>query len=62
MLSVSFVGASIAMGSWPALLLMILAVVGGHYRLLAEERACLKQYGDPYRDYLQRVPRYFLFF
>ena len=35
---------------------MILAMVGGHFKVLAEEKACLKQYGDPYRDYLQPRP------
>ena len=62
MISVAFLGASVAMGSWPALLLMGIAVVGGHIRLLAEEKACLRQYGGSYRDYMRRVPRYFLFF
>ncbi len=62
MISVAFLGTSVAMGSWPALLLMGIAVVGGHFRLLAEEKACLQQYGDSYRDYMKRVPRYFLFF
>ena len=34
----------------------------GHYRLLAEEHACLIQYGSSYQEYMDRVPRYFLFF
>jgi protein-S-isoprenylcysteine O-methyltransferase Ste14 len=62
MLSLAFLGASIAMGSWPSFLLMAVAVVGGHFRLVAEEKACIQQYGDAYREYMQRVPRYFLFF
>ena len=62
MLSVAFMGASVAMGSWAAFLLMAIAAVGGHARVLAEEKACLEQYGDSYRQYMQRVPRYFLFF
>jgi protein-S-isoprenylcysteine O-methyltransferase Ste14 len=62
MISVAFLGASIAMGSWPSFLLMAVAVVGGHFRLVAEEKACIQQYGDAYREYMQRVPRYFLFF
>lgn len=62
MLSVAFLGASVAMGSWPAFLLMAVAAVGGHGKVRAEEEACLRQYGDSYRDYMQRVPRYFLFF
>ena len=31
-------------------------------RILAEEEACLAQYGDSYRDYMRRVPRYLVFF
>jgi protein-S-isoprenylcysteine O-methyltransferase Ste14 len=62
MIPVAFLGASVAMGSWAALLLMGIAVVGGHFKLLAEEKACLRQYGDPYRDYMRRVPRYYLWF
>jgi len=62
MISAAFLGVSIAMGSWLALTLMCLGVVGGHFKVLAEEKACLLQYGDSYGDYMRRVPRYFLFF
>jgi protein-S-isoprenylcysteine O-methyltransferase Ste14 len=55
-------GASIAIGSWAAVILWMLGHLFGHWGLLAEEEACLKQYGDSYREYLQRVPRYFVFF
>jgi protein-S-isoprenylcysteine O-methyltransferase Ste14 len=57
-----FVGACVAVGSWAALLTMVVTVLFGHFRILAEERACLAQYGDPYRDLLSRVPRYLLLF
>jgi len=62
MLVLVFLGACIAAGSWVALLLMALAVVCYHFRILAEERACLAQYGDAYRDYMRQIPRYFVFF
>lgn len=62
MLVFVFLGACIAVGSWTALLLMTLAVVCYHFRILAEERACLAQYGEDYRVYMQQVPRYFIFF
>ncbi|MBN2085737.1 MAG: hypothetical protein JW748_10995 [Anaerolineales bacterium] len=55
-------GASIAIGSWAAVILWALGHLFGHWGILAEEEACLAQYGEPYRQYLQRVPRYFLFF
>ncbi len=61
-LSVAFLGISIAMGSWPAFMLMAIGVVGAHLKVRAEEEACLQKYGEPYRRYMARVPRYFLFF
>jgi protein-S-isoprenylcysteine O-methyltransferase Ste14 len=29
---------------------------------VAEEEVCLQSYGEAYRAYMKRVPRYFLFF
>lgn len=55
-------GASIAIGSWTALILWVVARLFSHWGILAEEEACLKLYGETYRAYLQHVPRYFLFF
>ena len=60
--SVSFLGISIAIGSWPAFVFMILGVIGAHNKILAEEKACLEQYGESYKNYMERIPRYFLFF
>jgi protein-S-isoprenylcysteine O-methyltransferase Ste14 len=54
-----FLGACIAVGSWTALTLTALAAVSLHFRILAEERSCLTQYGESYRAFMQRVPRYF---
>jgi protein-S-isoprenylcysteine O-methyltransferase Ste14 len=42
--------------------MLIAARVFGHLGILAEEDACLKHYGDAYRAYINRVPRYFVFF
>jgi len=61
-ISLSFIGISIAIGSWIALALIILGVIGAHNKILAEEKACLEQYGESYRDYMERIPRYFIFF
>ena len=60
--SVSFLGIGIAIGSWPAFAFMILGVIGAHFKILAEEEACLEQYGESYKNYMERIPRYFLFF
>lgn len=57
-----FLGICFMLGSWLLLLLLALAKLLEHFGILAEEESCLQQYGDAYRDYLQRVPRYFLFF
>jgi len=60
--SVSFLGISIAIGSWSAFAIIILGVVGAHKKILAEEETCLEQYGKSYKNYMERIPRYFLFF
>ena len=62
MISLSFLGISIAIGSWIALILIGIAIIAAHNKVLAEEEACLQMYGESYRDYMERVPRYFLFF
>jgi protein-S-isoprenylcysteine O-methyltransferase Ste14 len=62
MLFISSVGICIAIGSWLAVLILVISKFFGHFRTLAEEEACLEQYGDSYRAYMKRVPRYFLFF
>ncbi len=62
MASVALLGACIAIGSWAALIALVVARILSHFGILAEEEVCLKQYGDSYRAYMQRVPRYFVFF
>ncbi|NOQ40832.1 MAG: DUF1295 domain-containing protein, partial [Anaerolineales bacterium] len=60
--SLAFLGIGIAIGSWLAFASMILGVIGAHYKILAEEEACLEQYGESYKNYMESIPRYFLFF
>jgi protein-S-isoprenylcysteine O-methyltransferase Ste14 len=60
--SVMILGSCIAVGSWLALILLLVARAFSHFGILAEEEVCLKQYGDAYQAYMNRVPRYFLFF
>lgn len=57
-----FLGTGIAIGSWTAVLLLLIAAVFYHFRIRGEERACLARYGEPYQAFLDRVPRYFVFF
>jgi protein-S-isoprenylcysteine O-methyltransferase Ste14 len=62
MASVVLLGACIAIGSWPALIMLAAARLLSHLGIVVEEEACLKQYGEPYRAYLKQVPRYFVLF
>lgn len=60
MLFISSFGICIAIASWLALLILIISKFFGHFRTLAEEETCLEQYGDSYRNYMKRIPRYLL--
>jgi len=62
MFFISFLGICLAVGSWLTIFLQIISSIFLHSRIIAEEKACIERYGDPYRDYMKRVPRYFLFF
>ena len=55
-------GGIIASLSWILLLLMILYIIIFHQIILSEERHLLETYGESYRKYKEKVPRYFLFF
>ena len=62
MASTVLLGGAIAVGSWAAVIALVAARILGHFSIVAEEEACLRQYGDSYREYMQRAPRYLLFF
>ena len=62
MFFITFIGACVAVGSWLALLIQMVSSLFLHTRILAEEKACIEQYGDSFREYMKKVPRYFLFF
>lgn len=51
-------GITFTVGSWIALLIGLLAAIFGRARIIEEEKACLNQYGDAYRKYMEQVPRY----
>jgi protein-S-isoprenylcysteine O-methyltransferase Ste14 len=59
-LFVLFSGICLAIGSWSAFLALLISKLLQHFGILAEEEACLKRYGEPYRAYMERVPRYLL--
>ena len=51
-------GIGIASSSWLFLLLSIIFTILNSLRALYEERFCLNQYGDTYREYMNRTPRW----
>jgi len=53
-----FVGIGIATASWVFLLLAVVYIVMPLLWVAAEERHCLKYYGDAYREYMNRTPRW----
>jgi protein-S-isoprenylcysteine O-methyltransferase Ste14 len=61
-LFVLFLGICLAIGSWAAVLMLVLSRILQHFSILAEEEVCLLRYGEHYREFKERVPRYFLFF
>jgi protein-S-isoprenylcysteine O-methyltransferase Ste14 len=61
-LFIMLLGICISIGSWPALLALLLSKLFQHFGILAEEEICLKRYGESYRIYMKNIPRYFLFF
>lgn len=61
-LFVLFLGVCVAIGSWLALFTLMMSRLLQHFGILAEEEACVRRYGASYRAYMERVPRYFLFF
>ena len=53
-------GIGFAVGSGIALILLLASAILTRARIIEEERACLEQYGNAYRKYMERVPRYLL--
>ncbi|UCB60681.1 MAG: hypothetical protein JSW72_01055, partial [Candidatus Bathyarchaeota archaeon] len=53
-----FIGIGIACASWLFLLLGAVAQILQNICLDAEERWCLEKYGDAYREYMNRTPRW----
>lgn len=49
-------------GVWILFVTLIIYLVSTHFAILAEERYCRERYGNAYREYLKRTPRYILFF
>jgi protein-S-isoprenylcysteine O-methyltransferase Ste14 len=57
-MDIYFVGTWLIQRDLFFLLFAIVAVAGIHYQILQEEKFLARHYGDTYRNYLLRVPRY----
>jgi protein-S-isoprenylcysteine O-methyltransferase Ste14 len=53
-----FLGVGIATASWVFLLLSVAYIIMPILWVGAEERHCLKYYGDAYREYMNKTPRW----
>jgi protein-S-isoprenylcysteine O-methyltransferase Ste14 len=56
--NIMHLGVSIASASWVFLLFSVVLAILLHYLVIAEERGCLEEYGDAYREYIDRTPRW----
>lgn len=53
-----FIGASIASTSLILFVGTFIWMISQHFIIIAEEHFCLERYGDSYREYMSRIPRY----
>lgn len=61
-LFIAFLGVCLAISSWAAFIALVISKLFQYFGILAEEEVCLRRFGEPYRAFMERVPRYFLFF
>jgi protein-S-isoprenylcysteine O-methyltransferase Ste14 len=52
------IGIGVACASWLYLLLIAVSIVLQHILIGSEERWCLEKYGDAYREYMDRTPKW----
>lgn len=53
-----FIGVGIALASWIFLLFSVIYIILSSVFVASEESFCLKHYGDTYRAYMNRTPRW----
>ena len=56
--SIVCVGIGIATASWVILVLAVFSTIVNHYIVQVEEQICLQKYGDSYRNYIKKTPKY----
>jgi protein-S-isoprenylcysteine O-methyltransferase Ste14 len=54
----AYAGIGIACASWVFLLCALVWIVAWHYGVVEEERILLEKYGEAYRQYMNRTPRW----
>jgi len=52
------IGAGIASASWVPILFAIISMILWVPLSISEEQFCLEYYGDAYREYMNRTPRW----
>jgi len=53
-----FIGVGIASASWLFLLLSAILAIISHFLVTIEEKATARKFGDAYREYMKRTPRW----
>ena len=61
-LAIMFLGVCLVIGSGVALMALVIGQAFAYSGIRAQEEACLRQFGESYRAYMQQVPRYLLWF
>jgi len=56
--NIMHLGVSITAASWVFLIFSVVVAILLHYLVIAEERGCLKYYGETYREYISGTPRW----
>jgi protein-S-isoprenylcysteine O-methyltransferase Ste14 len=54
----ALIGIGIATASWIILLVAIIFIISANIVAISEERYCKEKYGDIYKEYLNRTPRW----
>lgn len=55
---VLWIGIGVLTASWIVLLVKTIGSIAQHYLIIEEEYFCLEKYGESYKNYMQKIPRY----
>jgi len=53
-----FTGCALLTGSWIVLILLLIFQISVHWMILSEERWCINEFGEQYKEYMKKVRRY----